>query len=268
MSNYYTDVTAKSDTHVRFEEEKLFAIEDRIRILKTNIVSDYLEIGDLLLKAKERVPHGEWETWLKEKVDISPRHASRIMSTASKYLPERRSLYTGLSFTKLLNLSILDEEKREEFISIHDCEKISANEIKTLIQEASHPETEVKESDKELFQSTLEKDLLAIESLDELTEEIHGENLHLSEENKVLKNKVEELEAKIYGASEAKGIIDELQYLTEELENSRGEFTLKLYNNTKVLLPYRSYIESKIRLLREWQELLQLAIEGGHNESI
>ena len=49
-----------------------------------------LEAGALLVKAKEQVPHGQWESWLAENCAVAPRTARSYMRLATAFpaLPE------------------------------------------------------------------------------------------------------------------------------------------------------------------------------------
>lgn len=54
-----------------------------IRRNAEQIASDVIKAGKLLVEAKQSLAHGQWETWLREHVAISPRTARRYMRIAS-----------------------------------------------------------------------------------------------------------------------------------------------------------------------------------------
>ena len=55
---------------------ELKAIENRIIRLKNETAQNLIKLGNELNRAKEKVPHGEWGTWLRDKVNFSQRTAN------------------------------------------------------------------------------------------------------------------------------------------------------------------------------------------------
>ena len=90
-------------------------IERSILFYQRQIEASFIEIGSLLNEAKERVPHGEWAEWLRERVNFSEATARRFMRLAREY--PNRSALTDLGFTKSLALLALPSDEREGFIS-------------------------------------------------------------------------------------------------------------------------------------------------------
>jgi hypothetical protein len=58
--------------------------------------------GDLLIKAKGLVPHGQWLDWLAEHTDIAERTAQVYMQMAERIEIENRSTCCGLSIREIL----------------------------------------------------------------------------------------------------------------------------------------------------------------------
>ena len=70
------EMTAEIITQSELTTEELITeIKKRIGNTTQNIV----EIGQLLIKAKNRVPHGEWGNWLEDNIDFTIRTADRFM---------------------------------------------------------------------------------------------------------------------------------------------------------------------------------------------
>lgn len=91
-------------------------IADDILSRKGRIVHSFIEIGKLLIEAKEQLTkHGEWLNWLSTSVDISERMAERYMQLARAY-PNSTSV-SDLGMTKALALLALPEAQREDFIN-------------------------------------------------------------------------------------------------------------------------------------------------------
>ena len=63
----------------------LARIEKNIITLKNRTAENMIQLGQELLKAKEKVPHGEWGEWLREKVDFSKRSANQLMRIAKAF---------------------------------------------------------------------------------------------------------------------------------------------------------------------------------------
>lgn len=83
---------------------------------KETIVQSFLEIGNLLIEAKEQLTkHGQWMKWLDIEVNISYRMAERYMQLARTYA--NSTSVSNLGMTKALALLALPESQRESFIS-------------------------------------------------------------------------------------------------------------------------------------------------------
>ena len=83
---------------------------------KGSLVKTFIEIGYLLIEAKEQlVRHGQWLSWLVYNVDISERMAERYMQLAKAY--GNSTSVSDLGITKALILLELPEADREAFIN-------------------------------------------------------------------------------------------------------------------------------------------------------
>ena len=96
---------------VEIQNRQIDIITTKIISLQKSTTKNCIEIGSLLIKAKEVLPHGEWLNWLKNKVDFTERTAQRFMAVAKEF-PNT----TTLSFSKLLLLLEIPNDKRNEFI--------------------------------------------------------------------------------------------------------------------------------------------------------
>lgn len=113
---------------------------------KGTIVQSFLEIGNLLIEAKEQLTkHGQWMKWLDNEVNISYRMAERYMQLARAYA--NSTSVTDLGMTKALALLALPEAQRESFISepheVNGQQKtvsdMSVREIRHVIHEIKKP---------------------------------------------------------------------------------------------------------------------------------
>ena len=90
-----------------------------------------MEIGKRLIAVKSNLQHGEFDEWLKNKVDFSIRTAQRFMRIATEF--PNTTLVSYLGNRKLLALAGLDEEDREEVMQENDVDKMTArNFIKVV----------------------------------------------------------------------------------------------------------------------------------------
>ena len=109
-----TEMTIKRDPEILAAE---------IRTLQQQaqgiLLSYAIEIGKRLYEAKNALHHGEWGTWLAEKVQYSQSTANNYMKLYDRYGQEQVSLFGGgnsdslknLPYTKALKLLALSEEE-------------------------------------------------------------------------------------------------------------------------------------------------------------
>lgn len=116
---------------------------------KGTIVQSFLEIGNLLIEAKEQLTkHGQWMKWLDNEVNISYRMAERYMQLARTYA--NSTSVTNLGMTKALALLALPEAQRESFIcELHEVNgqqktvsDMSVREIRRVIHEKKPVKTD------------------------------------------------------------------------------------------------------------------------------
>jgi len=183
-----------------------------IQVYKQQAGACIVEIGRRLIQAKELLPHGQWASWLSEKVEFSERAAQNFMRVAREYSNPQPVADLGLS--KALLLLQLPEGEREEFIEQpHEVD----GEEKT-VQEMSKRELEkvMKERDEarklaESAQADVEKWKNTADAVD----------LKL----KNAKEKIRKAEAGLKEANEAAGRDAKAR---RKAENERAELAKKL----------------------------------------
>lgn len=112
-------------------------IEQEILQRKNDIAVNILEIGDRLIIAKEILKHGEWGAWLEHNVMFTDRTARNYMKAARAFPEEKRKSISDLNGTKILLLSELPDNTRDEFIDEIDGEtlrKMSTKDLKEAIR--------------------------------------------------------------------------------------------------------------------------------------
>ena len=125
-----------------------------IKFFENQAVVSYWEIGKRLSKAKEQVPHGEWDLWIKRNLNYSQSTANKLMKVFTEY-PNSESI-PNLNFTKALALtSIKDEDERQEFVEKHDVEDMTTRQLQAEIKEYKK---NLKAKENELEEIVKEKD--------------------------------------------------------------------------------------------------------------
>lgn len=92
-----------------------------------------MEIGARLIEAKSLLSHGEWLTWLSEKVEFSERSAQNYMRLAREW--SNPQALADLGAAKALALLSLPEPEREEFMAEAPVEDMSVRELEKAIRE-------------------------------------------------------------------------------------------------------------------------------------
>lgn len=111
------------------------ALAAEIRLLKGQTMQSILQIGALLIEAKEQlIRRGQWINWLKYDVDISVRNAERYMQLSRAYA--NSTSVSNLTMTKALLLLEIPEGERESFLrESHQIRKKRGNEVLTIAVE-------------------------------------------------------------------------------------------------------------------------------------
>lgn len=127
---------------------QLEVIESEILFYKAQAGGAILEIGRRLLEAKEQVPHGQWETWLAEKVDFSVRSAQRFMKLAKGY--GESDTVALLGARKALVLLALEDSERSDFLEENDAQNMSAKELEEAVRQRKEAQAEAQRLTDEL----------------------------------------------------------------------------------------------------------------------
>ncbi|MDD7676915.1 MAG: DUF3102 domain-containing protein [Anaerovibrio sp.] len=114
-----------------------------------------MDIGQRLLQAKGAVGHGNWEKWLKDNVDYSPRTAQRLIASYERFGDGQQKLFgrsadpeqlAELNKTQIMTLmSIKDEEKCFEFMDEHkgEIKDMSKTELEDIAKELNETVAEL-----------------------------------------------------------------------------------------------------------------------------
>lgn len=209
----------------------LEVITQEIQFYKQTAGAAILEIGKRLNEAKAQLGHGEWATWLAEKVEFSEASAQRFMRLAREY--SNPSPVTDLGASKALLLLALPENEREDFVA----EKHMVNGEEKTVSEMSKRELEkvIKERDeankiaeeKEKMVEHLRKEILdAKQAVEKTTQELADARAELEE----IRN--HPIEATVTGVSDEE-LAEIKKQADEKFQKEREKLQAKIDKLTK-----------------------------------
>ena len=102
------------------------------------MAENIIEIGKRLIKAKELVPHGEWQNWLEENFSLSQMTANNFMRVAERF--GKIKIDFNFRPTQLIAMLALPAGDEEKFIAEKSAagtpiENLSVRKLKTEIKE-------------------------------------------------------------------------------------------------------------------------------------
>ncbi len=137
------------------------------------IIMNSIEIGRRLSEAKGMLPHGEWGTWLKEKVDYSQDTAGNLMRIFTEYGADQIDLFgtansetfRNLGYSQAVALLAIPRDEREEFIEDVGAEDLSVRKLEEEIKKWKNGKEVIENllKDAEGENSTLKKDIEVFE---------------------------------------------------------------------------------------------------------
>jgi DNA repair exonuclease SbcCD ATPase subunit len=135
-------------------------IKDQTKFMMLN---NSIEIGRRLTEAKQQLQHGEWGSWLADKVEFSKTTANNLMRIFEEYGNDQLALFgeTGaksqalgsLSYSQAVALLSIPGEEREQFIEENDAANMSTRELQQAIKErdqAREEKEKAEEANKDL----------------------------------------------------------------------------------------------------------------------
>lgn len=158
------------------------------------LLANSVEIGRLLVEAKQKVPTGEWMKWLSENVSYSQSNANNLMRLYEEYGEKeqigffeenRLEIFGTLTPSQALALIPLPYEQRREFIETHDMDETSVRDISAEIKAREDAEKRAADADRRASEAS--------ESL--MNEQRYSDSLE--EQIEDMKAKIEELTAEI-----------------------------------------------------------------------
>lgn len=206
------------------------------------------ETGRMLLAVKDKVKHGEFETWCDENLDFSKSKAERMMRLAEKTADEnsifsKASMLTDLSISKVLTLIAAPEEVAAEVIESGDAEDMTVRELQEQVKTLKEENEQISAAlDEAKSKGASEKEL---ENLKKKLEYEKGQNTLLKEKNekeieKAVEKAKKEAEKTVKeevakATADMKDEIEELQDKNTRLEMWSNEDLTEFRVQTKVM---------------------------------
>lgn len=142
-------------------------LTNEIMLLKQQTAMNIIEIGRRLIQAKEQLPHGQWGTWLREKVEFSQATANRFMQVATEFASS--SALRNLNPTKVYSLLELPASEREEFLEsehmvasgeVKSVDEMTTRELQQVIKERDEARKVLQKTQADLAKAEQERRLV------------------------------------------------------------------------------------------------------------
>lgn len=112
------------------------------RALRLSINMNMWQLARVFLEAKEQMPHGQFERWVKENADVSLRTAQDMMAAYKRF--GGKPQFDGLGQAKTFKLLPLPEGTEEKFIEEHDVSSMTTREVQAAVkQERARAQAEI-----------------------------------------------------------------------------------------------------------------------------
>lgn len=184
---------------------------------KVEVARGVIELGQILIETKEKLPHGSWIKWLEDsRVGFNRNQANKYIKIANELSNvSYRDTFDQLSLNKLYTLASAPEEVKEDVANSKDKEEA---------------EKKIKEYEEQLKQEKLAKDVL-IKNNEELqrqlerekktkkTEYITNEVVVEPSDYSFIKDRLHELECNNKALEDEKD--EEIERLNDELDKYR-----------------------------------------------
>ena len=186
-------------TRQEIQKKSLSELKVEIKFHLGQMAGHAVEIGKLLIEAKEQVGHGEWGNWLAENFNLKRQSAQNFMNIANRFGGNYQSI-GNLGTTQMIAMLALPAGEEENFIAEKAAggtpvEDMTVKNLKAEIADYKKRLAQA-EQDAELENLGEENQRLR-EGREEDGKRIGGfieENLNLKEDNQELQDKIDDLE--------------------------------------------------------------------------
>ena len=144
------------------EKKTLPQLETEIKEHLTKIATNYIEVGNRLIEAKELVKHGQWQIWLENNFQLKRQSAQNFMNIAKRFGTKYQSI-GNLNSTQMIAMLSLPEGQEERFIEQKTIdgipiEKMSIKSLKTEIKQWNSTHKKPKKKKTSANKSTIDID--------------------------------------------------------------------------------------------------------------
>lgn len=235
------------------EEKSLSVLNDvteRVRYYARRSAGDMLELGKALTEAKELVPHGDWEGYVKENAGMELRMAQNFMQAYRKWGTGNPDL-SRLNVGQMIALLPASDEEIEKISGEKDLSGMSSREIKAAIQKAR------REGRAEAEEEQAEKTRDAMQCMaNDKARELAKQKMAFDEE---LKKKVDEtraeqkdqIEAMRAQLAESREAADALRKQAEEAESRAQDAMRAAIEAGRDVSAQSAKLEAESRKLRQ-----------------
>lgn len=235
------------------EEKSLSVLNDvteRVRYYARRSAGDMLELGRALTEAKELVPHGDWEGYVKENAGMELRMAQNFMQAYRKWGTGNPDL-SRLNVGQMIALLPASDEEIEKISGEKDLSGMSSREIKAAIQKAR------REGRAEAEEDQAEKTRDAMQCMaNDKARELAKQKMAFDEE---LKKKVDEtraeqkdqIEAMRAQLAESREAADALRKQAEEAESRAQDAMRAAIEAGRDVSAQSAKLEAESRKLRQ-----------------
>lgn len=122
------------------EEILVSKIMENKELAMSTFLQCAVNIGKHLAEAKKIVKHGEWERWLDERVQFSPRTAQNYMRIHKEYEENglnflKTQASADLGYSQVVEILSLPKAMQEEFVQQNNVAEMSARDIKKAVKD-------------------------------------------------------------------------------------------------------------------------------------
>ena len=108
------DLTTQANEKI--PQKTLSELKVEIKFHLGQMAGHAVEIGKLLIQAKEQVSHGDWANWLEDNFNLSQRVANNLMKCAKRF-GLNSSMSANLNQSQMIEMLALPEGEEEKFIA-------------------------------------------------------------------------------------------------------------------------------------------------------
>lgn len=211
-----------------------------VRQTRMIVLQNAMEIGRLLLEAKEMVPYGEWGDYLEKEVEFSKSTANNMMQLYKEYGSKQQSLFSRgfdsmmeLPYTKALKLLAVPEEEREQFAEDVDAAHISNRELDEALRQRDEAKKK-EEAARELQMAAQERFEEERNRVEQLTAEAKQKDIDADKARKeaeTLQKKLRDAEEHLKKAEAEKGKVsdDVMEQLRKDAEAAASKMAVEAY---------------------------------------